>query len=57
MRMYSDPTGEQAVGNAMKASDDVRQVVNMMRAIARVAGFEVIGHIQLKDRTTGREWK
>lgn len=57
MRMYSDPTGEQAVGNAMKVSDDVRQVVNMMRAIARVAGFEVIGHIQLKDRTTGREWK
>lgn len=54
---YKDPTAEQAIHNAMRAPSDVMQVINMMKAIAGVAGFDVVERIHLRDRTTGKEWK
>ena len=54
---YKDPTADRAVHNAMKTPDNVMQVINMMKAVARVAGFDVVGRIHLKDRATGKEWK
>ena len=33
------------------------QVINMMKAVAGVAGFEVVGRIVLRDKETGHEWR
>lgn len=60
---YADPTAEEAVGHVTKEKkrretpESVMQVINMMKAIASVAGFEVVGRIHLKDKVTGKEWK
>lgn len=63
---YKDPTADIAVGMMAKAEKsrvrqetppNVMQVVNMMRSIASIAGFEVAGRIHLKDKVTGREWR
>ena len=54
---YNDPTAEQAIRNAEYTPPEVMQVINMMKAIAGVAGFDVIGRIQLRDRTTRKEWR
>lgn len=54
---YSDPTADHAVHNAMRTPDHVIKVVNMMKSIAEFAGSEVVGHIHLKDKASGREWK
>ena len=63
---YKDPTADIAVGMMAKTEKsrvrhetppNVMQVVNMMRSIASIAGFEVAGRIHLKDKVTGREWR
>ena len=54
---YADPTADKAVQNASQTPPEIMQVVNMMKAIAGVAGFDVIGRIQLRDRVTGKEWR
>ena len=63
---YPDPTADVAVGMAARwekskvrheTPPNVMQVVNMMRSIASIAGFEVAGRIHLRDKVTGREWR
>jgi hypothetical protein len=54
---YKDPTAENAIRHTHQTPPEVMQVINMMRAVASVAGFDVIGRVQLKDRATGKEWR
>lgn len=62
---YADTTADEAVGHVTKEEKmkrretptNVMQVINMMKAIASVAGFEVVGRIHLKDKVTGKEWR
>lgn len=56
---YRDETAEKAIHNAAikKTPDSVMQVINMMKAIASVAGLEVIGRIKLKDKETGKKYE
>ncbi len=62
---HVDPTADEAVGHVTKEEKkkrretpaNIMQVINMMKAIASVAGFEVVGRIHLKDKVTGREWR
>jgi hypothetical protein len=54
---YKDPTAEKAIRKATQTPPEIMQVINMMKAVASVAGLDVIGRIQLKDRQTGKEWR
>lgn len=54
---YKDETAERAIRHATQTPDDVMQVIRMMKAVASVAGFDVIGRIQLKDRASGKEFR
>ena len=62
---YADPTPAAAMRNINK---DERQkdaatmlqisiLVPLLRQMADIAGFEIIGRIPLKDKTTGREYR
>lgn len=63
---YQDPTAEKAIGHVMaeqraaerrQTPPTVMQVINMIKAVAGVAGFEVVGRIVLRDKETGHEWR
>lgn len=60
---YRDPTAGDAFKNiAQKNRDEERLekisiVVSIMRKVAELAGFEVVGRITLLDKKTGRKYK
>ena len=60
--LYENGEGyrDEVAGNAIRAADrtpkPVMDVINALKSIASLAGFEVIGRIALKDKVTGREW-
>lgn len=61
---YSDPTADKAIKNVRKKESgkeptppEVMKLVNMIRSIASLAGFEVIGRVALRDRYTGKEYR
>ena len=62
---YSDPTPAAAMKNIRK---DERQkdaatllkistIVPLLRQMADVAGFEILGRIPLRDKATGKEYR
>lgn len=53
---YPDPTACRAIKAADRPPKPVKDVINVLRTVASLAGFEIIGKIHLKDRETGREW-
>ena len=40
---YNDPTAEIAVRHADRPPEHVMQIINMMRSIASIAGFDIVG--------------
>lgn len=54
---YNDPTADIAVRHADRPPEHVMQIINMMRSIASIAGFDIVGRITLRDRATGREYR
>lgn len=62
---YPDPTAGDAYKNIVKADraangDNLAKIghlIPILRAIAELAGFEIIGRIPLKDRETGKEYR
>lgn len=62
---YSDPTPGTALGNILrderqKETDRlavIGRLIQVMKGAAELAGFEVVGRITLKDKTTGKEYK
>lgn len=53
---YPDPTAYQAIKEADRTPEPVKDVIKALRTVASLAGFEIIGKIHLKDRETGRVW-
>lgn len=53
---YKDPTADEAVKHADRTPEPVMKVVHMLRDIAGLAGFEIVGRIRLKDKTNGKEY-
>lgn len=54
---YKDPTADKAVRHLDRTPEPVMKVVRMLRDIAGLAGFEIVGRICLKDKASGREWR
>lgn len=53
---YVDPTAHQAVQN-MENEKRVSDLVHALKYIIRVAGFELVDRIQLRDKKTGKIYK
>lgn len=49
---YSDPTADEAVREAMRgrATPDMLLTIRIMRYLAELCGFEVVGSIRLKRK-------
>lgn len=62
---YADPTPTAALRSISKDErqkeaarlDKIGNLVPVLRQMADIAGFEIIGRIPLKDKTTGREYR
>ena len=58
---YPDPTAYHALKSIDQEDQElnkkVHNLVNVLKFIAEWAGFEFIGRIQIKDKTTGKEFK
>lgn len=55
---YPDPTVGTALANiAREERDRVRDLVLILKKIAELAGFEVIGRIVLRNTKTGKKYK
>ena len=54
---YPDPTAGKAIKEADKQPEEVSKVVEYLKGIASLMGYEVSNRIWLKDKKTGREWR
>ena len=58
---YSDPTAYYGMRNILKEEQEVEKtvhdLVHIIRDLADILGFEVIGRIHFKHKKTGREFK
>lgn len=54
---YRDPTADSAVRHADRTPEPVMKIIYMLRDIAGLAGFEIVGRICLRDKTTGKEYR
>ena len=62
---YVDPTPTAAMRNINKDErqkeaarlDRIGDIVPLLRQMANIAGFEIIGRIPLRDKATGKEYR
>lgn len=54
---YSDQTAGKAIQKADRPPKPVLDVIRMVKELAWFCGFEIVGHIRLKDRHTGKEYR
>ncbi len=58
---YPDITAGKAIRQASaeerKRDGEVGILITMLKQIISLAGFELVGRIELKDRKTGKEYK
>ena len=63
---YSDPTPGEAMSNIRREQRQqevaerlavISRLIPVMKQTAELAGFEVVGHITLKDKETGKEYR
>lgn len=58
---YYDPTAYKAIKNTERAtleeSDRFHDLLDAIRYIVKLAGFEIEGRIVLKDKRNGRVWR
>lgn len=58
---YSDPTAYLGTAGIMREETEAerknRTIIQTFRRIADLAGFEIIGRIELKDKKTGRYFR
>lgn len=54
---YRDPTADNAIRHADHTPEPVMKIIYMLRDIAGLAGFEIVGRICLRDKTTGKEYR
>lgn len=58
---YSDPTAYTAMTKITRDEQErlrrIKIVVNIMKNVADLAGFDLVSRISLRDRKTGREYR
>ncbi len=62
---YKDPTAAEAIGNVAKEAHRreverlavISGIMEIIRKMAGLVGYEVVGRIVLKDKITGKEYK
>lgn len=58
---YSDPTAYEGLKPVIREDEEQQKRVNtlifVLKYITRLAGFELLNRIEIKDRKTGREYK
>ena len=58
---YADPTAGEAIGTVAreekKQNEEVTSLVNVLKQIISLTGFEMVGRITLRDKKTGKEYK
>lgn len=54
---YQDNTAGKAIQKADRPPKPVLDVIRMIKDLAWFCGFEIVGHIRLKDRHTGKEYR
>lgn len=58
---YPDPTAGEAIGTVAREekrhNEEVTNLVNVIKQIISLAGFEMVGRITLKDKKTGKEYR
>lgn len=59
---YSDPTAETAIGHVMKEqkkrrSDQVTKTIKTLQNVAHLAGFDIVGRIELREHKSGRIYR
>lgn len=52
-----DLTAYEAIKNADKLPDMVTQLVKTIKHLADICGFEIIGRIGLRNKTSGKEYR
>lgn len=63
MKLYRNKEGytDKTAGDAIKAADaqpeNVTWLINTIRQLAHLLGYEVVGRIIIRDKDTGREWR
>lgn len=53
---YYDPTPYQAYKNLSADRERVTKLIKTIQSVAHLAGFEIVGRITLRDKTTGRKY-
>lgn len=54
---YTDSTAGRAIHNAGKTPKHVLAVIEALRQVADVSGYEIQGRIWLKNKATGKEFR
>ncbi len=52
-----DLTAYEAIKNVDKPDDLVNHLIKLMKQLAEICGFEVIGRIGLKNKFSGKEYR
>lgn len=54
---YTDSTAGRAIHNASKTPKHVLAVIEALRQVADVSGYEIEGRIWLKNKVSGKEFR
>lgn len=54
---YTDSTAGRAIHNAGKTPKHVLEVIEALRQVADVSGYEIQGRIWLKNKVSGKEFR
>lgn len=54
---YKDPTAENAIKAATAPPEELKRAIKILKAVAKVYGYEITNRIILKDLKTGEEWR
>jgi len=59
---YKDPTAEEAIGHVMREqkrnrNEQAMKTIKTLQNVAHLAGFDIVGRIELKEHTSGRIYK
>ena len=54
---YKDLTAYSAIKAVSKREQQVHQYIKIIKALADKVDFEIVGRVEIKDKTTGRVWR
>lgn len=59
---YSDPTAETAIGHVMNEQrkrriDQETKTIKTLQNVAHLAGFDIVGRIELREHKSGRIYR